>query len=86
VSQSPYVIEEGIPVPPIQRRTVPCAIRDTIWELDVGQTVLFPCAKPGQEYTHFLHVRSKVEFARRKLERKYSMRRDGDGVRVWRVA
>lgn len=80
-----YPIEDGIPLPERLYSRKPSPIRDTLWLLEVDQSFHVP-ATEGREYTTYMHVRSKVEFARRKLGRSYSIRREVGGVRVWRVA
>lgn len=76
-----YPIEHGVPIPPV---TVGgCRINpDTIrpWDaLEIGDSFLVPNTTPNREASS-MHMAEK-----RRPDKKFTMRRVGNDVRIWRI-
>lgn len=80
MSEERYKIEDNIPVPPLRTGgTSNAGLTDTLRRMEVGQSVL---VKDSNSKT----VGGFFAFLRRTSGSKFTLRKQGNDVRVWRLS
>lgn len=80
MSEVAFHIEEGIPLPPLHyvRKTKQRGLTQTLMRMHPGQSVFVPDITPERMGGRLQHVR--------KTGRKFAVRTETGGCRIWRTA
>ena len=80
--QQPFVIEKDVPLP--ERALNGGSGRRYPWrEMEIGDSVLIPCGKGEDPGKVVARLGNSLAYA---APKKFTRKRENDGVRVWRIA